>query len=442
MITVIGGGLAGLGAAYRLRQAGQDVTVFEANDRLGGLAATYDTAGDPIEVYYHHLSRSEQTIVDVIEDLGLAPSLEWRIGKNAYYIDGTVHPLDTPWQIAAYPHLSLYDKFRLGMLTMDIDVSEGRPKRGYDDLAAYDTVPIRSFIERHTTPGVYRSFFEPLLRAKFGDRMEEVSAAWLLGRVKFRSERDILRGEVLGYLEGGFHQLTTELAEAIGPSHLHTATRVVEVNFDHDGVSSVTVDGPAGQQTYDTDGVVFATMPHVLEQLTGHRTEIDFQGTVCSLVAMEESLLDTYWLNIAEDVPFGALIEHTQFVPPTRYGDEHLLYVARYVQDHDDELWSLSDEAVEARWLSAIEDLFPRFDRTDIRWIKTARNPYTAPVYDVGYLDHIVPYDLADAVAPGIYYAGMASRAQYPERSLNGALEAGFAAAEHVLDRRTDASSR
>jgi hypothetical protein len=38
----------------------------------------------------------------------------------------------------------------------------------------------------------------------------------------------------------------------------------------------------------------------------------------------------------------------------------------------------------------------------------------------------IIPYDLSEQVVDGIYYAGMASRAQYPERSLNGGVEAGF----------------
>ena len=48
----------------------------------------------------------------------------------------------------------------------------------------------------------------------------------------------------------------------------------------------------------------------------------------------------------------------------------------------------------------------------------------------------VVPYDLGTAVAPGVYYAGMASRAQYPERSLNGAIEAGYAAADRLLELR------
>src|SRR5699024_8766689 len=105
-----------------------------------------------------------------------------------------------------------------------------------------------------------------------------------------------------------------------------------------------------------------------------------------------------------DDAPFGALIEHTNFVPPERYGGEHLLYAVSYVQDPDERIWQLDDEGVEETWLSGIEELFPEFDRESVNWVETARNPRTAPVYERGYLDMVIPYDLGDAVADGLYY--------------------------------------
>ncbi|CAI50351.1 amine oxidase domain protein [Natronomonas pharaonis DSM 2160] len=445
MIGIVGGGLAGLAAAYRLQQAGHEVRIFEASETVGGLAATYETAGDPIERYYHHLSKSEETIVDLAADLGVADRIEWRVGENAYYVDGVSHPLDTPWEIAAYPYLSVYDKFRLTMLTLEVDVRGGRPRRDtYESLADFEDVPIREFLIEHTTRGVYEYFFEPLLDAKFGDRKEDVSAAWLLGRVKFRGERDLLRGEILGYLDGGFGVFVDALVDAVGREHIETGSRVRELDFaetpDTTGrgpVESLTVaDADGDATTHAVDGVVVATMPDVLESLTGYTCDIDFQGSVCAVVSMDESLLDTYWLNIADDAPFGALIEHTNFVPAERYGGEHLLYVASYVQQLADDLWQRSDDEIEALWLDGIADMFPQFDRDRVNWVAISRNPKTAPVYERGYLDMVVPYDLTDDGAPGVYYAGMASRAQYPERSLNGAIEAGFAAADGVLDAR------
>ena len=434
MIGIVGGGIAGLAAAYRLQEAGHEVRVFEASSSVGGLAATYETRGDRIEKFYHHLSKSEETIVDLAEELGLGNAIEWRVGKNAYYVDGVVHPMDKPWEILAYPHLSLYDKFRLAMLTQEVDVRGGVPTFGtYDDLREFEDVPIEEFVVGHTTRGVYENFFEPLLEAKFGSRKDEVSAAWLLGRVKFRGERDLLRGELLGYFDGGFHRLVDASVSAVGREHVETGARVADVGIAGGAVDSLTVETPGGTATHAVDDVVVAAMPNVLEDLTGYSCGIDFQGTVCSVLSLSEPLMDTYWLNIADDAPFGALIEHTNFVPAERYGGEHLLYAVSYVQDPDEEIWQMDDGGVEEAWLAGIEDLFPDFDRGGVDWIETARNPRTAPVYERGYLDMVIPYDLGSEVATGVYYAGMASRAQYPERSLNGGIVAGFACADRIL---------
>ncbi|MFB6151541.1 MAG: NAD(P)/FAD-dependent oxidoreductase [Haloarculaceae archaeon] len=437
MIGVVGGGIAGLAAAYRLQSAGHEVEVFEASDRVGGLAAVYETAGDPIEKFYHHLSASEGTIVDVIDELGLGEDLEWRYKTDSYYVDGVIHPMERAWEILAYPHLSLYDKFRLGMLVLEIDVRGGIPEfDAYEDITEYEDVPVREFLLEHTTRHVYESFWEPLLDAKFGSRTEDVSAAWLLGRVKFRGERDPLRGEQLGYLDGGFGRLLDALLDAVGEDTVTTGARVTDLATSGGAVESLTVERDGRTRTRDVDDVVVAAMPSVLEDLTGYACDIDFQGTVCSVWSMDESLMDTYWLNIKDDAPFGVLIEHTNFVPPERYGGEHLYYTASYVQDPAEDVWGMDDDEVEAHWRDGIADMFPDFDPDSVNWVETARNPRTAPVYERGYLDMVVPYDLADEVAEGVYYAGMASRAQYPERSLNGGIEAGFAAADAFVESR------
>ncbi|WP_313691240.1 NAD(P)/FAD-dependent oxidoreductase [Halorarum halobium] len=447
MIAIVGGGIAGLTAAYRLRERGHEVRVFEAGgpEALGGLARTYPTAGDDLEQFYHHLSKSEETIVELADELGVGDDLEWLVGKNAYYVDGVVHPMDTPWEILAFPHWSIYDKFRLGMLTLDVDVRGGIPSFDtYETLEEFEHQSAVEFAKEHTTENVYETFFDPLLDAKFGSRKDEVSAAWLLGRIKFRGERDLLRGEVLGYFDGGFRVLLDALVDAVGRDNIETNARVTELATEDGAVSEITVesaaragvegvpDGGTETRVEAVEDVVVATMPNVLEDLTGYACDVEFQGAVCAVVTMDESLTDTYWLNVADEAPFGALIEHTNFVPPERYGGDHLLYVASYVQSPDEWLWDATDDEIEERWLDGIADLFPQFDPDAVSEFRLARAPRAAPVYERGYLDLVVPYDLGEEVADGLYYAGMASRAQYPERSLNGGVVAGDEVAARI----------
>lgn len=282
---------------------------------------------------------------------------------------------------------------------------------------------------------MYEGFWEPLLAKRFGAAREEISAAWLLGRVKFGSERKLTEGTVLGYLNGGSHQLVDALVQEIGREQIQTNTRVGEISGTDGSVETISV--ASGTETYRqaVDGVVIATMPHVLELLTGYSCDIDFMYSLCSLFSLDRSVMgDTYWLDVLDDAPFDFLIEHTNLVPPERYGGEHLLYAGTYVSDPDDDLWQLSDEDREALWTEHIEQVLPAFDRTAIQWCSNARNPNASPVYETGYLDKVVPYDLSEEFLAGVYYAGMASRAQYPERSLAGGVEAGYQCAELIAD--------
>lgn len=433
MYHVVGGGIAGLAAAYSLQQRGYEVAIFEGSSDLGGLAASYETAGDPIEKFYHHLSKSEETIVKLADELGVGNRIEWLIGENAYHIEGKTYPMDTPWQILAFPHWSVYDKFRLGMLTLDVDVRGGIPSFDtYERLEDFEDQSAVAFAKEHTTENVYETFFEPLLDAKFGDRKHDVSAAWLLARIKFRGERDLLRGEILGYPNGGFEALLDPLVDAVGRETVWTDTRVTNLGIENGDVTTVTTESDGETTTHDTDGVVVATMPNVLEELTGYTCEIDFQGAVCAVVTMDRPLTDTYWLNIADEAPFGALIEHTNFVPPERYGGDHLLYIASYVQNDDEWLATADDDEIEDEWLDAIGEMYPAFDREHVEEFRLAKAPRAAPIYEQGYLDMVVPYDLQNEVADGLYYAGMASEAQYPERSLDGGIVAGFECAKRI----------
>src|SRR5688572_12529546 len=97
--AVVGGGVAGLAAAYRLMQAGHEVALFEAAPQLGGLVRTFEVGGEPLECFYHHLFTTDTTIVHLVDELGLSERLVWRDSKVGFFRDGRLWDFVTPMDL-------------------------------------------------------------------------------------------------------------------------------------------------------------------------------------------------------------------------------------------------------------------------------------------------------------------------------------------------------
>src|SRR4051812_5459756 len=72
-IAIIGAGFGGMAAAYDLRKAGHDVTIYESADFVGGLASGFK---EPhwkwtVEKFYHHWFASDKYMLGLIDELGL-----------------------------------------------------------------------------------------------------------------------------------------------------------------------------------------------------------------------------------------------------------------------------------------------------------------------------------------------------------------------------------
>ncbi|MDP2846166.1 MAG: NAD(P)/FAD-dependent oxidoreductase [Candidatus Methanoperedens sp.] len=419
----MGGGLAGLAAAYRL-SGKDDVVVIEKEPELGGMASSYgiktlylDMGIYHIEKYYHHIFASDKELISLIEELGLRHRLEWLRGSTGYYFNGKIYPMNTPFEILRA--LPLMDVLRLTWLVLKA--------KNINDTAPFDDITAKQWIIDTAGESVYNNFFLPLLSSKFGDNKERVSAAWLLGRVRIRSNRGA-KGERLGYMRGGFQALIEKMAETIRKRGGNIRRgKVSHIEVKDGSVRGVVMDG----EGIECDRIISTVAPHILEKiidtrLLGLDMNISYQGTACALFGLTEKVMDdVYWLNIKEDVPFGAVIEHTNFIPASDYG-ERLMYVTSYFQNPESVLWKSRDEDVIELYLQGLEKLFPGFLKK-VKWWRLRRDMDTAPVYEVGYGKKLLPY--ANKIN-GLYLAGMFSEANYPERSMNGSIKAGFKCAD------------
>ncbi|MFD0776911.1 FAD-dependent oxidoreductase, partial [Streptomonospora algeriensis] len=75
-VVVVGAGVSGLTAAYRLGRAGAEVTVLEAAPRVGGKLHASPVAGVPVDAGAESVLARRPEALDLIAELGLVESIE------------------------------------------------------------------------------------------------------------------------------------------------------------------------------------------------------------------------------------------------------------------------------------------------------------------------------------------------------------------------------
>jgi len=405
-IGIIGGGLTGLVAAHALSER-YEVDILEKMPFLGGCLSSYSINDYWIERYYHHCFSTDTHLFALIDKLGLSEKLEWKTGTTGYYAKKKIYALNTPKEILLYPELSIVDKAKLAYLTL---------KAKKADLTALDNIPAERYIIEHLGENIYTSFFEPLLKSKFGGQRKQVSAAWLMSRIAIRSNRGVT-GEHLGYLNGGFHLLIDALLQSIERNG-----GKIRKQQPVSSISQKNGSWTINDNCYDA--VISTIPPQELERAGGPMMQpIPYQGAACMTLAMDREVTQgIYWLNMKDAAPYGAVVTHTNFIEKERYG-EHIVYLASYFS-------GTIPAQLDRRML---DDFCNRFSvaTTEIHWHKMAIDTLAGPVYTTGYRSLIPAYE-----QKGLYLAGMFSQPNYPERSMEGSIRAGQDVAACINERR------
>src|SRR5438445_2583377 len=169
-VGVLGGGALGLGAALRLAQAGRRVTLIEREPQLGGLAAGFSVGPSHLEKFYHHIFRTDTTIIGFINELGLADRLIWGRPNTSTLSSGRIVSLGSIPDLLRLPLLAPPDRLRFlaGMAVLKAMPNE-KPFKGWTAAR---------WMPRLMGRRVYQVMWEPVLRGKFGPRADDIAMGW------------------------------------------------------------------------------------------------------------------------------------------------------------------------------------------------------------------------------------------------------------------------
>jgi protoporphyrinogen oxidase len=175
-------------------------------------------------------------------------------------------------------------------------------------------------------------------------------------------------------------------------------TRLEQVT---EGKWLVETDASDGSAIYDT---MLATTPsNIFQKLVrdlppdyvAKLNALEYEAAVVALIELDRSLSDIYWLNIAdEDLPFTAVIEHTNFVDPKLYDGSRLVYLSKYIEP-DHPYFTMSDDDIIAAYLPHLKKINPEFDPSWVKrtWVfrERAAQPITPLRYSEMIPEHKTP---------------------------------------------------
>lgn len=424
-IAVIGAGITGLTAAFRLTQRGHRVQLFEAASRVGGAIQTERSAGWLIECGPNSLLSDDPVVPQLIDELGLQSELVRAnpAARKRYIVrDGkpVAAPISPPTLLRS-PLFSTGSKFRIvteilrrpKTRTSDVSLEEMVKEHFGQDVVDYGLNPFVSGVyagnpkhlsARHAFPKLWE-----------GEQKHGSLLRWQINAAKTRRGGE--RVGIVSFREG-LQTLPQTIAGRLTSGTVTLNTRVKILIPDPAGGWRVEWDDGATAKSTTFDAIIAAIPAAALAQLRfGHEME----RPLATLDQVEHPPVSSVFLGFRADqvahpldgfgvlVPeverraiLGVLFSSTLF--PGRAPDGHVALTVLVGGTRNPELATLSGEALLATIRPDLEQLLgvrgaPVFQRHAF-W------PRAIPQYNLGYERHFETMAAAERRYPSLYIGG------------------------------------
>jgi protoporphyrinogen/coproporphyrinogen III oxidase len=433
-VAVIGAGLAGLTAAYRLQQRGFDVTVLEARDRVGGRVWTVRKGDYIMDLGAAFYLGTYRESIDLIHELGLGPLFTevpvWGVMPKG----GDKHLLDYGKLLrTGLTTRALSARSKVKALKLIRPMVKARGSLGYhtyDQVAELDTETVREYFRRELNEELLQWAGRPLVSSTWVADDDDTSIALLLWTI-----RNMLVSTMYN-LRPGVSGLPEELARRVRVRLQHPVVNVTDTGTDVD----VTFTAEGGSQRTETfDACVIATQAQyalaMFPQMdANHRALYETSryrrlGSICLGLSQRPNDPATYYMVSPHEDPdtIAVIADHAK--APGRAPEGKGLLTVLLSHEYLERTLDLSDEQV----LEYAIDRARRYYGNVVDTVEqhaVARWPESVPVMDKGRFAGIARFQKHLDWTARVQFASDLDRIS----GLNGALVSGQEAAHRVMN--------
>jgi protoporphyrinogen/coproporphyrinogen III oxidase len=432
-VAVIGAGLAGLTAAYRLRQRGFDVTVFEARDRVGGRVWTVRKGDFIMDLGAAFYLGTYRESIDLIHEVGLGPLFTevpvWGVMPKR----GDKHLLDYGKLLrTGVTTRALSTRSKLKALKLIRPMVKARGSLGYDtydQVAQLDTETVREYFRRELNDELLQWAGRPLVSSTWVADDGDTSIALL-----FWTIRNMLVSKMYN-LRPGVGGLPEELARRLDVRLQHPVANVADTGR----AVEVTLAPESGERTESFDACVIATQAQYALAMypqmdENHRalyqsTRYRRLGSICLGLSQRPDDPATYYMVSPHEDPdtIAVIADHAK--APGRAPEGKGLLTVLLSHEYLERTLDLSDEDV----LDYAIDRARRYYGNVVDTVEehaVARWPESVPVMDKGRFARIADFQRRIDWTARVQFASDLDRIS----GLNGALVSGQEAANRITN--------
>jgi protoporphyrinogen oxidase len=401
LTIVIGGGPAGLTAAYELNKYGKKSIVFEKADRVGGISRTETYKGYRFDIgghrFFTKVGEVEQLWQEVMGDEFIqVPRLSRIYYKNKFFS----YPLE-PYN--ALTNLGLINST---LIMWSYFKAKVKPNPVEDNF--------EQWVSNRFGKRLYETFFKTYTEKVWGIPCTEIRADWAAQRIKGLSLKKAIINALFGsndtktlikefnYPRLGPGQMWEKVQEILDQSScpVNLNTEVVEIEREDFRVNSITIKQEGEIKKVTGDNFI-SSMPVslLLKKLNPAPPEEVLQAAsslkyrdflIVSLIVDQPDLFPDNWLYIhSPEFQVGRIQNFKNWSPDMVPDADKSCLGMEYFCSEGDELWEMSDSKLIELASQEIIRLGLGVNPGDVKDGCVIRQYKAYPVYDGEYRKHL-----------------------------------------------------